>query len=157
MKSIVRSTVFALCASVCVSGTAIAAEGPMEKAVKARQALMQLYAFNLGQLGAMAKGVVEYNSDAASAAANNLVALAGTNQGAIWPQGSDNGALGDITAAKPEIWSTYPAIIEKSKALNAGVANMAAMAGKDLASLQGAIGELGGACGGCHKAFRIKK
>ncbi|MBL4726552.1 MAG: cytochrome c [Rhizobiaceae bacterium] len=157
MKSIVRSTVFALCASICVSGTAIAAESPIEKAVKARKAVMQLYSFNLGQLGAMAKGTVEYNADVASAAANNLLALASMNQAAIWPQGSDNGSLGEITRAKPEIWSTYPAIVEKSKALMTGVTNMAAMAGKDLASLKGAMGGLGGACGGCHKAFRIKK
>lgn len=157
MKSIVRNTVFALCAAVCVSGTAIAADGPMEKAVKARKALMQLYSFNLGQLGAMAKGAVDYNPQVAFAAANNLLALANTNQSALWPQGSDNGALGDITAAKPEIWSTYPGISEKAGALKAGAEKMVAVAGKDLASLQGAMGGVGGACGGCHKAYRIKK
>ena len=40
---------------------------------------MQLYAFNISHLGAMAKGEVDYDAAAASAAANNLAALAALN------------------------------------------------------------------------------
>ena len=36
-------------------------------AIKARQAHMQLYAFNLGTLGGMAQGKIDYDADAASA------------------------------------------------------------------------------------------
>ena len=50
-----------LLASVVIAGVAMAvplsaSAGPMEDAIKARQAVMQIYAFNLGKLGAMAKG-----------------------------------------------------------------------------------------------------
>lgn len=156
MKTILKSTIFAICATVCLTGTAVA-DGHLEKAASARKAVMQLYSFNLGQLGAMAKGAVEYNSETASAAANNLLALVSMNQGTLWPQGSDYVSLGHEAGAMPEIWSTYPAITEKSKALMVGATNMAKVAGTDLASLQGAMGGVGGACGGCHKVFRKKK
>ena len=38
-------------------------------AVKARQSQMTLYSFNIGLLGGMAKGEIEYDADAAMAAA----------------------------------------------------------------------------------------
>ena len=123
-------------------------------AIKARQALMQLYVFNISQLGAMAKGKVEYDSAAATAAANNLLAAATMNQSAMWPPGTDNDAMFGETRALPTLWSTFPAVMEKSKGLEEAAANMAAMAGKDLASLQGAMGALGASCAACHKAYR---
>ena len=52
----------------------------LTKAVKARQATMQLYAFNLGILGNMAKGSMDYNADVATEAAGNLVKLSSQNQ-----------------------------------------------------------------------------
>jgi len=156
MKRIVKSLILAAGAATLFAGVA-AADGHLGKAVKARQSLMQIYSFNLGQLGAMAKGTVEYNSDNANAAAQNLLHAVSMNQGAMWPQGSDNGAMGDKTAALPEIWSTYPAITEKGKALITAVEGLVKVAGTDLAGLQGAIGGVGGACGSCHKTFRQKK
>ena len=122
--------------------------------IKARQALMQIYVFNISQLGAMAKGVVAYDSAAATAAANNLKAAAAMDQSAMWPQGTDNEAMFGETRALPTIWSTFPAVEEKGKALIDASAAMAAVAGADLPSLQGAMKALGGACGGCHKTFR---
>jgi len=144
-------TAVAMAATVATPGLA------GEPALKARQSLMQLFAFNLGQLGAMAKGTVDYNTDAATAAANNLLAAASMNQMAFWPQGSDSTSMPGKTRALPEIWATYPAIEDKAKALTAAATVMAAAAGTDLASLRGAIGAVGGACGGCHKVFRMPK
>ena len=122
--------------------------------VKARQALMQLYAHYIGQLGAMAKGAAPYDAAKASAAANSLAALSDVSQAAMWAPGTDNGALGDQTRALPAIWSTYPAVAEKGKAFDEAAANMAAVAGDGLDAVRGAIGPLGASCGGCHKEFR---
>jgi len=122
--------------------------------IKARQALMQIYVFNISQLGAMAKGVTEYNSAAATAAANNLAAAAKMDQSAMWPQGTDSDAMFGETRALPTIWSTFPAVEEKGKALIEATTAMAAVAGNNLDALRGAMGALGGACGGCHKQFR---
>ena len=55
------------------------ADKAAEKAIGARKAQMQLYAFNISHLGAMAQGEVDYDAAAASAAANNLAALAALN------------------------------------------------------------------------------
>jgi len=128
-----------------------------EHAVKARQSYMQLLAFNISQLGAMAKGEMTYDAGAAQAAVDNMLVISKLNAGAMWPMGSgnDNGAL--KTRAKPTIWSTYPKIADKGGALTAALENFVKTAGKDLASLQGGIGEVGKACGSCHETFRAEK
>lgn len=142
---------------VLLAVTPVFADGHLEKAIEARKATMSLYSFNLGQLGAMAKGNVAYDATKASAAASNLAALAALDQGAMWPKGSDASAVPDKTRAKAEIWSTYPEVNEKSKALADASAAMAKVAGDGLPALQGAIGDVGKTCGGCHKPFREPK
>lgn len=139
-------------ASTIVAFPAVAQNA--ERAVKARKAAMQLYAHYLGQLGAMAKGEVEYDAEKAGSMAASLAAVTSLDQSAMWPQGSDNGVLGDETGALPNIWTTFPAIVEKSTALTNATAAMKDAAGQDLASLQAAMGPVGGACGACHKEFR---
>ena len=146
-----------LAALVALSAGAAAAQD-MDRAVKARKSLMTLYAHYLGTLGGMAKGEIAYDSAGAASAAASLAALSTADQSAMWPQGSDNAALGmDKTEALPVIWTTYPAITEKAKALAEAAANLSAVAGNDLAALQGAMGPVGASCGGCHKEFRQPK
>jgi len=143
-----------LAAGLCLAGAAQAQDAKaIQGAIKARQATMQLYAFNLGILGAMAKGDADYNADAATAAAGNLVKLSTQNQMAYWPEGSDN-ASAEGTKALPAIWEDMEGIVKASAALSDAAMAMESAAGTDLASLQGAMGALGGACGGCHKAYR---
>nr|WP_325249756.1 cytochrome c [Amylibacter sp.] len=150
MRAILATTA----AAIVLTATSFAPVQANEAAIKARQSLMQLYAFNLGQLGAMAKGTTEYNAEAAQAAADNLLAAASMNQMAMWPEGTDNETMAGKTAALPAIWTTFPAIAEKSQALTDAATTMAGAAGTDLASLQGAMGAVGGSCGGCHKTYR---
>lgn len=128
----------------------------LEKAIKARQGLFQVYAFNLGQLGAMAKGEAEYDAETAQNAADNLLAAVSMKNGLMWPEGSDNaGIMKGKTRALPEIWTTYPKIAEKSNALKAAAIEMQAAAGS-LDGIKGAIGNVGGSCKGCHDDFRAK-
>lgn len=123
-------------------------------AVKARQAHMKLYAFNISLLGGMAKGEIDYNADAASAAAGNLAALTRMDVSRMWPMGSDNAALGEATDALPAIWAEGSQVMDKGKALGEAAAAMEAAAGGGLEALQGAMGALGNSCGGCHKLYR---
>ena len=67
---------------------------PYKKEIEARQAVMRIYAFNLGLLGAMAKGEAEYDAKLATAAANNLLATTNMDNSAMWPPGSDADADG---------------------------------------------------------------
>ena len=130
----------------------------LEKPIKARQAAMTLYSFNIGILAAMVKGEAEYDAKAAEAAAKDLLSAASLENGAaMWPQGSDSEAFPGVTRAKKEIWTTYPAVVEKSKAMKEAATAMVAAAGGGLDSLKGALGPVGGACKGCHDDFRAPK
>ncbi len=131
--------------------------GPMDKPVAARKADMKLRAFYMGQLGGMAKGKIAYDAKVAQGAANSLLALTKLDGSKMWPMGSGNDKLGDMTRAKPEIWSTYPEVAGKGKAYKMAVENLAKAAGSGLDALKGAIGPVGKGCGGCHKPFREKK
>lgn len=124
----------------------------LEDAVAARQAHMKLYAFNLGLLGGMAKGEVDYDASAAEAAAANLSALASVDQTRYWPEGSDAEAL--KTRALPDIWTKMDEFETAEDALIQATMSLEEAAGTDLAALQGAMGDVGKACGGCHKPFR---
>ncbi|MBO6507858.1 MAG: cytochrome c [Roseibium sp.] len=146
-----------ICAAAIAVGTfagPVFANDSFDGAIKARKALMTLYAFNLGQLGAMAKGEVEYNADQAQAAANNLKDLAAVNLGAAWPQGSDSTALPGKTRAKVEAWSNYPESAKIHGDLVAASTAMAASAGDGVDGIRKNIGAIGATCTACHKAFR---
>lgn len=132
---------------------------PFKREIQARQAFMKIKAFNLGTLGAMAKGEMEYNADAAIAAANNLLAAAQMDNTAMWPAGSDASAegLAEKTRAKKEMWDTYPEVVDKQKALIDAVTQMAAVAGDGLEAVQSNMKAVGDGCKGCHEDFRVPK
>ena len=137
----------------------VSAQEDHSRAVSARLAYMQLNGFYMGQLAAIAKGEVAYDAERATAIASSLLALANMDASAMWPAGSgnDNPALAGKTRAKPELWSTFPAVMEKASALNQALEAMVTAAGTDLASLQGAIGAVVAGCGGCHRPFRAER
>lgn len=145
-----------------LSGTAAFSDGHANKAamdaVKARQAAMKLYAFNIGLLGGMAKGQIEYDADAATKAAANIALVTRLDQSRMWPPGSDTETLGsDVTAALPKIWTAESKAGEIGGQLAEAAAAMEGAAGGGLDSLRGAIGALGKACGACHDGYRQPK
>jgi cytochrome c556 len=140
-------------AATLFATTAAAQDAAVKGAITARQSLMKLYAFNLGTLGAMAQVKMDYDADAAGAAASNLAKLTTLNGRALWVPGSDNMSA-DGTRALPAIWESGSDIGAKAAALREAAAAMEAAAGGGLDSLKGAMGALGGACGDCHKAYR---
>lgn len=122
-------------------------------AIKARQSQMQLHAFNLGVLGAMAKEEVPYDAAAASGAANNLAALASMSQAGYWLPGSDSDSV-EGTRALPAIWAADSKIGDKGQDFVDAVSAMQSAAGTDLAALQAAMGAVGKSCGSCHETYR---
>jgi len=122
-------------------------------AIKARQSHMQLYAFNLGVLGAMAKQEAPYDAAAAGAAADNLAALASLSQAGYWLPGSDSDSV-EGTRALPAIWAPDSKVGEKGKDFMDAVMAMQSAAGTDLGALQAAMGPVGKSCGGCHESYR---
>jgi cytochrome c556 len=155
MRSVLLTAVSAI--AVGAFATVSLADGHAEKAVKARKALMQVVAFNLGPLGAMAKGEAEYDAEAAATYAKNLEVLSKMNNGAMWPAGSDNSVLGDKTRALPAAWAADSKVGEKHGAWTEASTKLAAVAGDGLDALKGAIGDVGKSCGGCHDDYRAEK
>ena len=152
--AIVRTLILSS-AIVATAGIAFAGGHGGNPAVKARKAHMQLYAHNLGILGAMAKGEAEYNAEAASAAANNLVTLTSAiSQRSYWAPGTSNAELGDETNALPAAWESGSKAGEIAGQLADGAAKLAAVAGDGQEAIGPALGPVGGACGACHKAYR---
>lgn len=150
MKKILTIAAAAL---IGVTGAVTAADGPFMKEIKARQGLMNINALSIGVLAGMAKGEVPYDAAQAQAAADAIVGVYNLDLPMLWPAGSDNTA-NPATNALPVIWAADSDIMEKIEGWEKASMTMQAAAGKDLASLQGAMDGLGASCGACHKAFR---
>lgn len=148
-----RLTLSISAALIGLSGAAIAQDDEaLTAAIEARQAHMDLYAFNLGVLGGMAQDKIEYDADMAQAAASNLAMLSQMDQSRYWPAGSDTMMEG--TAALPELWDNLDDVMAKSNDLVMAAAAMDEAAGQGLDALKAAMGPLGGACGACHRSYR---
>lgn len=147
----------AVAALLSVGIAASAQDAPTEKqlmgAVAARQAHMDLYGFNLGIIGAMAKSEVPYDAAVASAAATNLASLATLDQSAYWLPGSAAGSV-DKTRALPEIWTNMTGFEASEAALMEATVGLQAAAGESLEALQAQLGAVGKVCGECHKLYR---
>ena len=146
---------------ICVlaSGASLAdnhGKNPHAAGIKARQALMQVQAFNLGILAAMAQGKMKYEAKAAALAATNLVKAASIHQPWAWAPGSDSSAVKG-TRALPALWKNFPDAGKKSAELKAAADAMKAVAGNGVKALAGSIRRVGAACGACHKAYRVPK
>ena len=154
MHSLTRWILVVLGLTLALSASA---NDPNEKAIKARQAVMTLQSWYAGPLFQMAKGDMEYNAEMAKTYAAHLSLMADAEGGAMWPQGTDNGAYAGKTRALPEIWTTWPEAGNKAQALSEAAAALAAVAGDGLDALRSKIGDVGNACKACHDDFRAEK
>lgn len=140
-------------AAVAVVGATSLAAQDLSGAVGARQGQFKLFAANLGVLGTMAAGRAEYDAEAAQAAADNLVKLSSLDQRALWPAGSDAGAMSG-TRARAEIWQNPEDFASKLLALNTAAIEMAAVASDGQGAITGQMRSLSATCGACHDAYR---
>lgn len=129
---------------------------PAEDAIDARRGFYQVVKHNMGGLAAMAKGDAEYDAKQAAIYAKNLEMLTQMDNATMWIAGTSNKDMPGKTRALPEIWSTYPDIVEKSDAWKEAVATLAGSAGNGLDALRGDIRAVGKSCKGCHDNFRAK-
>ena len=141
-------------AALAVTGASWAGGHGGNPAVKARKAHMQLYAYNLGKLGGMAKGEVEYNAEAAQTAANNLATLTTVSQAGYWAPGTSNAELGEETRALPGLWGADSTAMQIGGEMGEAITQLASVAGDGQEALGAALGGVGKACGACHKAYR---
>ncbi|MBC7143261.1 MAG: cytochrome c [Rhodobacteraceae bacterium] len=141
-------------AAIALAGAATAQDAPFAREIKARQGIMVYRSIQLGVLGGMAKGEIEYDAEAAQKAADNLAAAVMIDASMLWPMGSDNSA-NPASTALAKMWEDGAGIGDKARAMNEAATAMQAAAGTGLDGLKTAMGPLGEACSGCHKAFRV--
>ncbi len=130
-----------------------AAAQEVAPAVSARNAHMTLYSFNLGALGAMAKGEVAYDAEVAQGHADALASLAAQSEEGYWVEGTAQGEA-QGSRALPAIWAQPEEFTAARAGLAEASATLAGAAGGSLEEMQAAFGPTGAACGTCHKAFR---
>lgn len=131
-----------------------AAKDPEESAIDARQAEMQLRAFNAGPLIAMAKGDIPYDAEMASMLANNLKLLVSLDNGRAWMKGTSNEDYPGKTEALPAVWESGSEIGDRGKAFAKAVNELADTAGQGLDAMRPGVVNLGDACKACHDDYR---
>jgi len=144
----------AVAATVAIVGSAFAAGHGGNPAVKARQSQMQLYQFNVGVLFGMAKGDIDYDAGAASAAAGNLAALSQLSQRGYWVPGTSSEDLPGETRALPALWADGSKAGEIGASLAEAAVALDAVAGDGKDAMTAALGPIGQACAACHKDYR---
>jgi cytochrome c556 len=135
-----------IAALVCAGGVVMAAEAT-DPTVKAWQESMDAGAGHAKTLGDMAGAKAPFDAAAAQAAKDALVAEAAAIPGLFMTQASD-----PKSKAKPEIWTDWAGFEAKAKALGDAAA---ALDASSLEGVQAGMGAVGGACGDCHKAYRL--
>ena len=153
-------SVVAICSAVLLGPTiAMTQDKPDagEKAIKARQGYMQVVVWEAGPLFGMAKGEMAYDAATATANAANLQALSQYSFSGLFLPGTSKAERAGKTRALADIWADTAKFEQAFENLGVAIAVVAAEAGKGQAELAAAVGEMGKACGGCHKPFRAKE
>lgn len=144
-----------LTVAVSLTGGVVCAQDA-NAAIKARQGQMRIMALNLGALGAIAKGEIEYDAALAQAAADNLVTISNINQRFSWPEGSSQFDTAN-TRAKPEIWENLDGLIAEWEDFGSAAQKMQIAAGEGPDAIRSAIGAIGGTCKACHERYRAEE
>lgn len=95
---------------------------------------------------------MDYDAAAASAAADNIVAVSSLAQN-HWPAGSDAMAI-DATRAEPMIWDDLDDFAAKWQDFGTKAAELQAVAADGQAGLGPAVGAVGETCKACHESYR---
>lgn len=115
--------------------------------VKARQALMDANGHAMKTLMVMATGDAAFDATKAQAALKTLA----DNAAAIPEAFKNQGAADPEAEASPEVWTNWDDFLAKAKAMGDATA---AVDGSGLDGVKAGLGEIGGTCKACHKAYK---
>jgi cytochrome c556 len=117
-----------------------------------RQKVMSAVGAHMGSIGAVLKAEVSFSGHVAGHA--RALQAASLMAADIFPPGSGIGE----TRAKAEIWQKWADFEKAVKAFQDATGKLVEAADSgDMAAVGAAMGNLGQACGGCHKPFRKPK
>jgi len=139
----------ALAAMLAVGVTGVSmAEVDADAVIKYRKAAFTVAGWNMGTLGGMLKGEIEYSPEEAVAAAKRINEIAKA-VGATFIDGTYEGTKVNpkITDNRAEFDADLAAFIEQSGAM--------VEASGDKKTMAAQMGKLGGTCKSCHDAFKL--
>jgi cytochrome c556 len=126
-----------------------------ENVIKYRQSVMKSMAGHIGAIAGVVKGEVSFVGDVA-AHAQSINAMSKLLPH-VFPKGTSTMDSAK-TRARPAIWDDFSKLEAAAKALEVASAKMVEVAASgDVAAIGAQLGNMGKACGGCHKPFRQKK
>lgn len=146
----------ALAAPLVYTAHDAVAESAGEKVAEARRAYFKLIGTNMGPLGAMAKGKIDYDADTARLHAGNLAAMTTYNAAPHFAAGTSNADLPGKTRLLPAAFTDNAGFMQDYKDFVGAVEALNAVAGDGKAALGPAVGQLGGTCKACHDDYRAK-
>lgn len=142
--SIITSTL----AATMLAGAVFAAG---HLAYEQRQAAMKTLGGSMRTVGGMAQGAMEFDAATLATTLAAMQAAVETAQGAF-PAEPD---LGENTKALATIWENRADFDARMQGLADIVTAAAATPPADAAALGELMGQLGGACQGCHQTYRM--
>ena len=142
-----KKIVLGIAATLMVASFA-SAESAGEKAAKFREGNMAVIEWNMGILGAMAKGVMPYDKQQAERAAQHILSASDlVKDGYIKDSyGKSDDKVKSIDAKRAEFDKYADKFVEEAKVLVAGAG--------DEAKLKAQMGAVGKTCKTCHDQFR---
>ncbi len=143
-KAIVAATALAGIAL----GSVVAADGTHDS----RIGMMKKIGGATGALGAIAKGDKPYDADIVKASLTTIAETAKAFPDQFDPQSDKSDA-----EVNPKIWDNLDDFKAKAAKLSSDAETALAQLPADRAGVGATLKTLGGSCGACHQAYRIKK
>lgn len=147
---------FALSLSAALLLPITAQAADPEDAIEYRQSALHVMAWQLGPLGAMAQGDIDYDEDVFAARTANLSAVAGLPwegfmEGTL--RGDDHGADTDALAVIADNWDDFE---ERQSSMQQEIDTLAQLSedGADFADLRRQVGAVANSCRSCHDEYR---
>lgn len=129
------------------------AQSPYDMPVAARDGIMAILAINMGTLGGMARGRMDYDADAAQAAANAVLGVSMVDLASLFPQGTDEMSL-DGSRAGAAIFDNPAGFSAEWAKVQMAAPMLATEAGKGKDAMVAALSGVGGTCRSCHMTYR---
>ena len=157
MKFSKLMVVTAVAAAAACAGPAIAQDAKaVKRAIEYRQGVLRVIGWDMGPMGAMAKGKIPFDGAEFARRAERLAAMAPRALEGF-PEGTAS-VDGTPTRANEKIWSDragFEAKMDDFVKASAALAQISA--GGDEAAMKGGLGDLGKTCKGCHDDYRNKE
>ncbi len=129
----------------------VGVQADVEKAVDYRQAVMNVFAWNVTSMRDMVKGETAFDAAVFARHAKDLASAAQLELMAAFPEDSIN----DESDAREEIWLDFKKFQDKHQALREQSAKLAEVAaGGDEAAMKEQFGAAAKTCKGCHDDFK---